>query len=166
MYDHDACNVSWSPRELERMMAVFVEVLDTFGLIISELQVLNAQAVRPPERTSAAPEGPDGEVRGSRGSLTMMCAMAPLEGPLRHLRTTHHRMLLRILGASCISPNKRILFYKDALQRTECESIETTVRTRMLLWSGALLRMGDHKLPKRAVSGELGNAGKRGPERK
>ena len=33
----------------------------------------------------------------------------------------------RILGAWCKSPSKRILSYKDALQRTECESIETTV---------------------------------------
>ena len=69
------------------------------------------------------------------------------------LRTTHHRMLLRILGAWCKSPNKRILSYKDALQRTKCESIVTTVRTRRLLWAGALLRMGDHRLPKRVMSG-------------
>ena len=62
-----------------------------------------------------------------------------------------------------MSPNKRILSYKDALQRTECESIETTVRTRRLLWSGTLLRMGDHRLPKKVMSGELENAGKRGP---
>ena len=41
--------------------------------------------------------------------------------------------------------------------------IETTVRTRRLLWAGALLRMGDHRLPKRVMSGELENAGKRGP---
>ena len=33
------------------------------------------------------------------------------------LRTTHHRMLLLILGAWCKWPNKRILSYKDALQR-------------------------------------------------
>ena len=39
----------------------------------------------------------------------------------------------------------------------------TTVRTRRLLWAGALLRMGDHRLPKRVMSGELENAGKRGP---
>ena len=67
------------------------------------------------------------------------------------------------LGAWCKSPNKRILSYKDALHRTQCESIETTVRTRRLLWAGALLRMGDHRLPKRVMSGELENAGKRGP---
>ena len=79
------------------------------------------------------------------------------------LRTTHHRMLLRILEAWCKSPNKRILSYKNALQRTQCESIEATVRTRRLLWAGAVLRMGDHRLPKRVMSGELENAGKRGP---
>ena len=87
----------------------------------------------------------------------------PLEGHYTKLRTTHHRMLLRILGAWCKSPNKRILSYKDALQQTECESVETTVRTRRLLWAGALLRMGDRRLPKRVMSGELENAGKRGP---
>ena len=37
------------------------------------------------------------------------------------------------------------------------------VRTRGLLWAGALLRMGDHRLPKRIMSGELENAGKPGP---
>ena len=62
-----------------------------------------------------------------------------------------------------MSPNKRILSYKDALQRTKCESIETTVRTRRLLLSGALLRMGDHRLPKRVMSRELENARKCGP---
>ena len=87
----------------------------------------------------------------------------PLKGHYAKLRTTHHRMLLRILGAWCKSPNKRILSYKDALQRTECESIETTVRTRRLLWAGALLRMGDHRLPERVMSGEVENVGKRGP---
>ncbi|CAM9817866.1 unnamed protein product, partial [Ascophyllum nodosum] len=75
-------------------------------------------------------------------------------------------MLLRILGAWCKSPNKRILSYKEVLQRTKCESIETTVRTRRLFWAGALLRMGDHRLPKKVMSGELENVRKRGPGRK
>ena len=89
-----------------------------------------------------------------------------LKGHSTKLRTTHQRRLLRILGAWCKSPNQRILSYKDGLQRTECESIGTTVCTRRLLWSGALLRMGDHSLPKRVMSEELENAGKRGPEGK
>ena len=86
----------------------------------------------------------------------------PLKGNCAKLRTTHHKMLLRILGAWCKSPNKRILSYKDALQRTECESIETKPCARGVLWAGALLRMGDKRLPKRVMSGELENAGKRG----
>ena len=128
------------------------------------LPALKAGAVRPPEGKSAASEGPGGEVRGSRGSLVRMRDMDPPEVPLRQAPCiTHHRVLLRILGAWCKSPNKRILSYKDALQQTKCESIETTVRTRRLLWAGALLRMGDHRLPKRVMSGELENARKRGP---
>ena len=79
-------------------------------------------------------------------ALLYGCATwTPLKGHYAKLRTTHHRMLLRILGAWCKSPNKRILSYKGALQRTECESIETTMRKRRLLRSGALLRMGDHR---------------------
>ena len=97
-------------------------------------------------------------------ALLYGCATwTPLTGHYAKLRTTHYRMLLRILGAWCKSPNKRILSYNDALQRTECESVETTVRTRRLLWAGALLRMGDNMLPKRVMSGELENAGKREP---
>ena len=96
-------------------------------------------------------------------ALLNACATwTPLKGHYTKLRTTHDRMLLRILGAWCRSPNKRILSYKDALQQTECESIETSMRTRRLLWSGALLRMGDHRLPKMVMSGELENAGKCG----
>ena len=97
-------------------------------------------------------------------ALLYGCATwTPLEGHYASFRTTQHRMLLRILGAWSKSPNKSILSYKDALQRTECESIETTVRTKRLLWARALLRMGDHRLPKRVMSRELENAGKRGP---
>ena len=36
--------------------------------------------------------------------------------------------------------------------------------TTRLLWTGALLRKGDHRLPKKVVSGELENAGKRWAE--
>ena len=76
------------------------------------------------------------------------------------LRPIHHRMLLRILESWCKSPNNRILSYNNDRQRTGCETIEVTVRTRRLLWPGALLRMGDHRLPKRVMSGELESAGK------
>ena len=96
-------------------------------------------------------------------ALLYGCDMTPLKGHYTKLRTTHHRMLLRIVGAWCKSPNKRILSYKDAFQRIDYESIEKTMRTRRLLWSGALLHMGDHILPKSVIAGELENAEKRGP---
>ena len=223
LYADDACIVSRSPRGLGRMMAVFVEVLGTFGLTISESKtetmcmliprapatkiVFNATGQQYRQTTSftylggTVNETPnlsdeiDRRIRAGwmgfkrykrelydrpKASLLPLkvrmvrskvveallygCATwTPLEGHYAKLRTTHHRMLLRILGAWCKSPNKRTLSYKDTLQRTECESIETTVRTRRLLWAGAVLRMGDHRLPKRVVSGELENAGKRGP---
>ena len=85
----------------------------------------------------------------------------PMKAHYTKLGTTHHRMLPRILGAWCKSPNKRILSYKDALQQTECENIEITMRTRRLLSSRALLRMSNQRLPKRVMSGEWKNAEKR-----
>ena len=66
-------------------------------------------------------------------ALLYGCAtLTPLKGHYAKLCTTHHRMLLRILGTCCKSPYKRILSYKDALRQIECKSIETTVRTRRL----------------------------------
>ena len=71
-------------------------------------------------------------------------------------------MLLRILGAWCRSRNHRILSYRLALQRTGCESIDTTMRKRRLLWAGALIRMDNRRLPKRVMMGTLENPGQRG----
>ena len=155
LYTDDACIVSWSPRGLGRMMAVFVEIFGTSGLTISEgnteticmptsrapatkivfnvtgqqyrrttsftylgatvtdtpnlsdeidrLQALHAGAIRRPEGTSAALEGPDGEVQGRKDSLIRMRVMELLRGHYTKLRTTHHKMLLRILRAWCAS---------------------------------------------------------------
>ena len=87
----------------------------------------------------------------------------PPEGPLRLAPyntpqdfASNPRSLVQVAEQAHLS-------YKDALQRTECESIETTVRTRRLLWLRAVLHMSDHRLPKRVMPGELENAGKRGP---
>ena len=84
----------------------------------------------------------------------------PLKGPIQQAPCIASEDVASnpITGAWCKSPNDRILSCKDALQRTEYG--------RLLLWSGALLRMGDHRLPRRVVSGELENAGKRVPGRK
>ena len=55
------------------------------------------------------------------------------------LRTVHHRVLLHIIGKQGRSRDHRILSYCKALQAANCESIETTVRTRRLLWAGAVV---------------------------
>ena len=63
------------------------------------------------------------------------------------LRSVHHRVLLRIIGKQGRSRDHRILSYCKALQATNRESIETTVRTRRLLWAGAVVRMDARRLP-------------------
>ena len=56
----------------------------------------------------------------------------------------------------------RMTSYNRALEITGCESIETTLRTRRLLWAGTLLRMSGGRLPKRIVFGNLEGAVRRG----
>ena len=78
------------------------------------------------------------------------------------LRTVHHRVLLRIIGAQRKRPDHRMTSVNRALGVTLCESIETTLRTRRLLWAGTLLRMSGGRLPKRIMFGNLENAVRRG----
>ena len=78
------------------------------------------------------------------------------------LRTVHHRVLLRIIGAQRKRPDHRMTSYNHALEITRCESIETTLRTRRLSWAGTLLRMRGGRLPKRIMFGNLEGAVRRG----
>ena len=75
-------------------------------------------------------------------------------------------MLLRILGAWFKLTINRNLSLKDALQRTGCERILSNRAHEGLVWSGALRRMGYHRLPKRVMSGELENVGREGRRKK
>ena len=52
--------------------------------------------------------------------------------------------------------------YNCALEITRCESIETTLRTRLLLWAGTLIRNSGERLPKQTVFGNLEGAVRRG----
>ena len=79
------------------------------------------------------------------------------------LRTVHHRVLLRIIGAQRKRPDHRMTSYNHDLEITGCESIMTALRTRRLfLWAGAVLRMSGGRLPKRIVFGNLEGAVRRG----
>ena len=78
------------------------------------------------------------------------------------LPTVHHRVLLRIIGTQRKRPDHRMTSYNRALEITRCESIETTLRTRRLLWAETLIRMSGGRLPKRIVFGNLEGAVHRG----
>ena len=77
------------------------------------------------------------------------------------LRTVHHRVLLRIIGAQRKRPDHRMTSYNRALEINRCESIETTLRTRKLLWAGTLIRMSGGRLPKRVMFENLEGAVRR-----
>ena len=82
--------------------------------------------------------------------------------PYTKLRTVHHQVLLRIIGAQRKRPDHWMTSYNRALEITRCESIETTLRTRRLLWAGTLIRMSGGWLPKRIMFGNLEGAVRRG----
>ena len=77
------------------------------------------------------------------------------------LRTVHHRVLLRIIGAQR-KTDQWMTSYNRALEITRSESIETALRTRRLLWAGAIIRMSGGRLPTRVVVGSLEGASRRG----
>ena len=80
---------------------------------------------------------------------------APRQEHYRLLRTTHHRLLLRIIGYQRERGSYRQLSYAQALKRTGSESVEATVRRRRLLFAGAIARQPDDRLPKRLLFGQL-----------
>ena len=59
-----------------------------------------------------------------------------------------------------------IHIYIHTHMNTGCESIETTLRTRRLLWAGTLLRMSGGRLPKRIMFGNLEGAVRNGVGRR
>ena len=65
-------------------------------------------------------------------------------------------MLLRCLGWRERKREDHILSYANALLRTNVLSVETTVRRHnRKLFSGFVTRMGEERLPKRAMFGEM-----------
>ena len=83
------------------------------------------------------------------------------------LQTTHHRLLLRVIGYRRKRGTYRQLSYAQALKRVGCQSVEATVRQRRLLFAGAVARQPDGRLPKRLMFGELvggENPGRGSPE--
>ena len=71
------------------------------------------------------------------------------------LHTVHHRVLLRIIGAQRKRQDHRMTSYNRTLEIIRYESIETTLRTRRLLWAVTLIRMSGGRLPKRIMFGNI-----------
>ena len=78
------------------------------------------------------------------------------------LRTVHHRVLLRFIGAQRKIPDQRMTSNNRAPEITGCERIETTLRRGILLWAGTLIRMSGGRLPKRIVFENIEGAVRKG----
>ena len=74
--------------------------------------------------------------------------LTPRQEYYAKLHTVHHRVLLRIIGAQRKRPDHWMTSYNRAFEVTPRESIETTLRTRRLLWEETLIRMSGGRLPK------------------
>eukprot|EP00752_Nemacystus_decipiens_P005558 g5029.t1 len=80
---------------------------------------------------------------------------SPRRDHYRLLRTTHHQLLMRVIGHRRKRGTHRQLSYAQALKRAGCQSVEATIRQRRLLFAGAVARQPDKRLPKRLMFGEL-----------
>ena len=80
------------------------------------------------------------------------------------IRTAHHKLLLRIIGFRRKGrTGYKPLSYREVLDRTGSERIETTIRKRQVGFAGDLVRQGDSRLSKRVMFGQLAVQGpKRG----
>ena len=125
-------------------------------------QAVSTRALRP-TKSSALLHNPNGKSRGNRGPSMYGCSTWTIcQEHYAKLHTVHYQVLLRIIGTRRKRPDHRITSYNLALEITRCESIKTMLRTRRLLWAGALIRMRGGRLPKRVVFGNLESAVRRG----
>ena len=86
---------------------------------------------------------------------------------LSSLRTAHRELLLRIIGFRRKDRNGyKPLSYREVLERTGPERIETTIWKRQLEFAGALVRQGDSRLSKRVLFGRLAADGARAQARR
>ena len=86
---------------------------------------------------------------GAIEALSYGCmTRAPRNAHYRQLRTTHHKLLLRVIGYRRVHGSYRKMPYAKALKKTGSQSMEATIRQRRLLFVGALTRQGDKRLPK------------------
>ena len=85
--------------------------------------------------------------------------------PQIELRTAHHRFLLRIIGFQRRQRTDHLISYAKALKKAQCESVETTVRKRRLLFAGGVQRTSNERLTRRVMFGTMAGGQNPGPSR-
>ena len=80
---------------------------------------------------------------------------SPIKPDYDGLRRVHHSMLLRCLGWRKRKRDDHTLSYADALAKTASDSIEAIVRKRRILFARFVARMGEERVPRRVMFGEL-----------
>ena len=80
---------------------------------------------------------------------------SPSKADYGRLRKAHHQMLLRCLGRRKRKREDHTLSYANAVLRKDSESVETTVRRRRLLFAGFVAHVGEERLPRRVMFGEI-----------
>ena len=81
------------------------------------------------------------------------------------LRTVYHQLLLRTISFSRRQRSGHVLSYATALKQTQCDSVETVVRKRRLLFAGAVAKKHNGRLPRRVMFGALSGGEKPKPGR-
>ena len=81
------------------------------------------------------------------------------------LRTPHHNLLLRIIGFQRRQRTDHLMSYAKALKKAQCESVETTICKRHLLFAGAIQRTTNERLPHRVMFGTMAGGENPGPGR-
>ena len=79
------------------------------------------------------------------------------------LRTAHHNLLLRIIGFQRRKRTDCPMSYAKALKKVQCESVETSIRKRRLLFAGAVQRTTNERLTHRVMFGTLAGGDRPGP---
>ena len=100
-------------------------------------------------------ESADAKSRGDRDTTLRLHGVEHEQAWLCQATTVHHSLLLRCLGWRKRKRDDHTLSYAASLAKTAYESIEATGRKRRVLFAGFVARMGEERLPRWVIFGEL-----------
>ena len=74
---------------------------------------------------------------------------------IAELRTVHHRFFLQTIGFQRRQRTDHLMSYAKILKKAQCESVETTIRKRRLLFAGGVQRTNNEWLTDRVMFGTM-----------